>query len=124
MQSDQGLIEIFTYIKSLGIFTGVVSNSIRDTLDNCLLGIGVKNLVDISVSNEDVFTPKPNPEGYLLAMERLGACSTSTVIFEDSAIGLEAAGRSKAFVVPIKNRGALTSDIIDSSIKTLKAGNK
>jgi HAD superfamily hydrolase (TIGR01509 family) len=124
IQPDQELVEIFTHIKNLGISTGVVSNSIRDTLDCCLSGLGVAGLVDVSVSNEDVFTPKPNPEGYLLAMEKLGVHAGISAIFEDSPIGLEAATKSKAYVVPIENRGALTLDIIDMSIKTLKAGNR
>lgn len=124
IQLDRELVKIFTHIKSLGISTGVVSNSIRETLDCCLSGLGVADLVDVSISNEDVFTPKPNPEGYLLAMEKLGVYPGFTAIFEDSAIGLEAATKSKAFVVPVENRGALTLDIIDMSIKTLEVGNK
>ena len=124
IELDEELIKIFTYIRNSNISTGVVSNSIRETLDVCLYGLGVASLVDVSISNEDVFTPKPNPEGYLLAMEKLGVYAGSTAIFEDSLIGIEAATKSKAYVVPIENRGALTLDIIDLSIKTLKAGNK
>jgi beta-phosphoglucomutase-like phosphatase (HAD superfamily) len=57
-------------------------------------------------------------------MEKLGVHAGISAIFEDSPIGLEAATKSKAYVVPIENRGALTLDIIDMSIKTLKAGNR
>jgi HAD superfamily hydrolase (TIGR01509 family) len=102
----------------------VVSNSFRETLDVCLSALGIKHLVDVSISNEDVFTPKPNPEGYLLAMEKLEVYPASAAIFEDSAIGLEAATKSGAFVIPVKNRGYLNMDIIDSAVKTLKVSRR
>ena len=82
------------------------------------------HLVDVSVSNEDVSIAKPNPEGYLLAMSRLGVSPRSTAIFEDSAIGIEAATKSGALVVPVTNRRSITLDSIDTTIKTLKAGKK
>jgi len=121
---DQELVEIFSSVKALDFSIGVVSNSIRQTLDVCLSRLGVAHLVDVSVSNEDVSIAKPNPEGYLLAMSRLGVSPRSTAIFEDSAIGIEAATKSGALVVPVTNRRSITLDSIDTTIKTLKAGKK
>lgn len=121
---DQELVDLFSYIHYLDISIGVVSNSVRKTLDACLSGLGVDYLIDLSISNEDVFNPKPSPDGYLLAMKKLEVSPSNTVIFEDSPIGIQAATKSKAHVFQIENRSSLTFGTIDECLKLLKVGNK
>ena len=57
--------------------------------------------VDGILSGADVERPKPAPDCFLEAMRREGCTPRETLIFEDSAIGIEAARRSGAsyFVV-------------------------
>jgi HAD superfamily hydrolase (TIGR01509 family) len=105
---DEELIDIFKFISSQGISIGVASNSIRKTLTNCLLSLGLLDYVDISLSNEDVSNPKPNPEIYNKCMLMLNAVPTSTVVFEDSIIGKQAAKQSGAFLVEIEGRKDIT----------------
>lgn len=124
VQPDQQLVDLLSYIHYLDIHIGVVSNSIRRTLDACLSGLGVDYLVDLSISNEDVFNPKPSPDGYLLAMKKLGVSPLHTVILEDSPIGIKAATKSGAHVFTVENRAALTFGTIDECLKLLKVGNK
>ena len=57
--------------------------------------------VDGIISGDDVTLPKPNPECFLQAMKRADATPRETIIFEDSAMGLEAAERSGAAYVKI-----------------------
>lgn len=124
IQLDQELVDLLSYIHYLDISIGVVSNSVRKTLNACLSGLGVDHIVDISISNEDVFNPKPNPDGYLLAMKKLGVSPLHTVILEDSPIGIKAATKSGAHVFPVENRATLTFGTIDECLKLLKVGSK
>lgn len=117
MQVDQELVEIFKFIKSHNIKIGVASNAIRQTLDACLNAIGVNSLVDFSLSNEDVFAPKPNPEIYLSMMTALGSSQKDTIIFEDSVVGREAASASGAQLVPVDSRSDITMSLIKRVIK-------
>ena len=58
---------------------------------------------------DDVQRSKPDPQGYLLAADRLGIAPELCVFFEDSLQGLEAGRRSGALVV-----GLTTTNTIES----------
>lgn len=116
---DNELVNLFKLIRSSGIKIAVASNSIRETLDTCLNSLGLIDLVNYSLSNEDVSMPKPDPEIYLACINHFGATPASTVIFEDSEIGLRAAMASGAMVEQVKNRTDISFDRILRVIKEL-----
>ena len=116
LPKDEELVNLFKHIADRGIAIGVASNSIRQTLTNCLQALGVWRYVDVSLSNEDVKNPKPNPEIYNLCMLMLGSVPTSTIVFEDSEIGKQAARQSNAFVVEVGSRKDLTTRFINDQI--------
>lgn len=116
---DPDLFYALQRIKDSGIKIGVASNSIRETLDACLFSLGISGLIDVSLSNEDVDNPKPSPEIYQRAMALLGSDTTSTVIFEDSDIGLRAAIASGAKVFAVKNRSDVNYDSVGKAVDYL-----
>jgi beta-phosphoglucomutase len=69
---DGKLVEILNWLREKGIKTCVASNAIRATLRAGLKKLGVYELFDLIVSNEDVKNPKPNPEIYLHTMAKFG----------------------------------------------------
>jgi HAD superfamily hydrolase (TIGR01509 family) len=109
---DQELINLFKFIRSSGIKIAVASNSIRETLDTCLKSLGLLDLIDYSLSNEDVDLPKPSPEMYNKVIEHFNTTPDKVVIFEDSPIGLMAAQASGAMVEPVRNRSDIWFDRI------------
>lgn len=119
LKKDEDLVELFSYIRSRGVSIGVVSNSIKNTLIFCLRGLGLLDLVDVYISNEDVFCPKPDPEGYLLAMNLLGVFPENAAIFEDSDVGKIAAVKSGATLIPVFSRMDITQNLISSVIAKL-----
>jgi HAD superfamily hydrolase (TIGR01509 family) len=52
--------------------------------------------IDGIISGDDVERPKPYPDCFLKAMELEGVLPSETIIFEDSAVGIEAARLSGA----------------------------
>ncbi len=83
----------------------IVSTGSRDNILNAMrhLGLGApseerapEGCVDGILTGADVERPKPAPDCFLEAMRREGCTPAETLIFEDSAIGLEAARRSGA----------------------------
>lgn len=109
---DQELINLFKFIRSSGIKIAVASNSIRETLDTCLRSLGLLDLIDYSLSNEDVDLPKPSPEMYNKVIEHFNTTPDKVVIFEDSPIGLMAAQASGATVEQVRNRSDIWFDRI------------
>ena len=70
----------------------VVSGALRREIDAGLEQLGLRGAVGVVVAQEDVATTKPDPGGYRLALERLGApAPTHAVVLEDSAPGIAAA---------------------------------
>lgn len=63
---------------------------------------GREKIFELIISAEDVKEKKPDPEGYLKAMDAFGLSGKDAVVFEDSDAGILAAERSGAFVLSVK----------------------
>jgi beta-phosphoglucomutase len=70
---------------------GVVSGATRAEIAPALTAAGLDELISATVTVDDVSRGKPAPEGYLTALELLGANPDGSVAFEDSEPGIEAA---------------------------------
>jgi HAD superfamily hydrolase (TIGR01509 family) len=116
---DQELIDLFKLIKSFNIKIGVASNAIRETVVGSLKSLGVYELIDYALSNEDVSNPKPNPEIYKTMISLLGSSPEKTVIFEDSEIGQAAAKASLAKLFPVTERKDIETSYISKAIEFL-----
>ncbi|NQW19272.1 MAG: HAD family phosphatase [Chloroflexi bacterium] len=84
-------IDLLTHQKSIGRTVSVATSSFSDEAKRVLDTLGIRVLLDDIVGREMVANPKPDPEIYLLAMERLGVKPEEVVIIEDSPIGTKAA---------------------------------
>lgn len=94
----------------------VASNSIRATVNLMMDKAHLSQYLDLQLSNEDVVNPKPAPDMYLLAMERLGVRPEETLILEDNAHGIAAAKASGAHVMVIGEPSDFTYQNIMSRI--------
>lgn len=75
----EGVKEMLVEIKALGLKTGIVSNKGRNGINHGLELLGMKTLIDISISKDDVTHSKPDPEGLFMAMEGLGGKPSDAV---------------------------------------------
>ena len=79
----------------------VTTASLKNTMD-ILSEFNVTDVFDFIITQEDVKETKPNPECFLLAMEKAGAMPNETIIYEDSDAGIEAAKKSGADYVIVE----------------------
>ena len=94
-----------------------VTNSIKATAHAMLQRLGIFSNFDVVMTNEDMKKPKPDPEGYLLAMDCIGADPKQTIIFEDSEIGIRAAKASGvAKVIKVSDPSEVTLDFVRSHL--------
>ena len=56
---------------------------------------------EFAVTSRDVTRGKPDPEPYLMAMQRVGVMPAESVIFENAPLGVESGARSGAFTVAV-----------------------
>jgi beta-phosphoglucomutase len=69
----------------------VVSGAARAEIEPVLTAAGLAPHVRAVVSSDDVRRGKPDPEGYLLALELLGMEAAAVVVLEDTEAGVAAA---------------------------------
>ena len=70
---------------------GLASNSPRALVDVALTTARLTDAFEAIVTSDDVTHPKPAPDLYLLACERLGVAPADALALEDSASGVAAA---------------------------------
>jgi HAD superfamily hydrolase (TIGR01509 family) len=102
-----GVVEFVADLHKRGVRTAIVTSSnnikmqhVREQLPELLANI------DAVLTEEDVTKSKPDPQGYMLAAERLGCASEDCYVFEDSLAGLEAGRRSGSKVVGVATTNA------------------
>ncbi len=92
----------------LPVTQGIVSGSTREELALMLANIGIRaDSVALILSDDDCPRGKPDPQGYLMALERLRVQPHQAIVFEDSEPGIEAARRAGipvAFVAELASR--------------------
>ncbi|MFE9691728.1 HAD family hydrolase [Micromonospora sp. NPDC005806] len=69
----------------------VVSGSTRESVTASLTALGLLDRFETLVCAGDYTRAKPDPEGFLLAARRLGVAPTDCLVFEDTALGVQAA---------------------------------
>jgi beta-phosphoglucomutase-like phosphatase (HAD superfamily) len=69
----------------------VASGAVRAEVDAVLVGSGLRPLLGTVVTADDVARGKPDPEGYLIALDRLGVHGAEAMSFEDTHFGVMAA---------------------------------
>jgi beta-phosphoglucomutase len=119
-----------------GIRRAICSGALRSDIDLMLSGSGFADVFETIVAADDVKHGKPDPEGYLLALDKLNRSGDPVkagqcVVIEDSHWGLEAAaaaGMNPVAVTTTYNRSELglkAKKVVDRldelSIKELNA---
>lgn len=90
------------HLKNEGFQIGCCSNSIKETLHYMLQCAHLFDFFDVIIGNDEVSNPKPHPEIYQRAFERLSVQPHEAVIVEDSPHGIAAATASGAHVIEVR----------------------
>jgi HAD superfamily hydrolase (TIGR01509 family) len=79
----------------------IVTSSSRKEAARKLAIAGIADAFTLVITLDDVTAPKPAPDPYLLAAERLGVAPARCLVFEDSETGAQAAFRAGCRVVQV-----------------------
>lgn len=101
-------------IACMGIPQVAVSNSNRIIVDTNLIALGISDLMEFSISLDDVQVGKPDPAPYLVAAKRLSLPPSTIVAIEDSSAGIRSA---RAAGIKVIGYGETTTDIESADIK-------
>lgn len=91
-----GVVELLDFADTNAIPVCLATNSPAMNAQECLGLAGLSRRFPIVISGDDVENPKPAPDVFLKAAERLGVDITCCIVFEDSHPGVEAAAKAGA----------------------------
>jgi HAD superfamily hydrolase (TIGR01509 family) len=112
-------------LRRRGWKTGLATMSDRRSTDTLLDRFGFRDWFDDVLTTESVRLPKPDPEIYSLAAQRLGVSPSRCVAIEDSPAGVEAARSAGMKVLGVTNsvpRERLGADAVVDSMSGVDGG--
>tara|TARA_Y100000590_G_scaffold441329_1_gene567851 strand:- start:468 stop:1106 length:639 start_codon:yes stop_codon:yes gene_type:complete len=105
---------------------GIVTSSRKEHFDIIHERNNILNYFDFVITSEDFTHSKPNPEPYLIGIEKSGHKAEECIAIEDSERGVMAAKRANLFCIAIpnemtKNSNFNNADIIMNNINEIHA---
>ena len=95
----QSSVDLIKELKGKGVKIAVISSS-----KNChfiLEKSGLLQLIDAEINGNDITKGKPDPQIFLMALQKLGLSASECTVFEDAVLGVEAAKRADIFTVGV-----------------------
>lgn len=103
LATNPNAVELLTILKKQGKKIGVVSSAFSWMVNQILSQLELTEYFDVVVTQENVSKHKPDPEAYLLALEKLELPASEVLIFEDSEAGITAAQNADCDVVAFRH---------------------
>ncbi len=100
-----GVIDYLHAAKRFGLKLAIASSSPHSWVDVHMKRLAIFDYFDQVICRDDVAAgrTKPNPDLFLLALDRLKIRSAEAIVFEDSPNGVKAAKSAGIFVVAVPN---------------------
>lgn len=117
VEIDTGTVALLQGLQDRGYKLACASNSIRQSVDIMVNGVGAAPFMEFTLSNEDVANPKPHPDIYLAACRQLELEPRQVLVVEDNINGQRACLEAGCRLCAVKNPTEVTIERILSSIR-------
>lgn len=88
---NTSLVEMLKGLKQRKWNIALVSAATKVNINNILEYFKIEDIFDIIVGQEDVVETKPSPECYIKTMQHFDEIPSTSIVFEDSQTGIDAA---------------------------------
>ena len=103
-------------LKEAGIRMIVASSATRHNIETVMSKFGIEEDFEGYVSGQDVDRPKPNPDIFLLAAEKLNIDPASCVVIEDAKHGVSAAKSAGMACIGYRNLSSGNQDLSKADV--------
>jgi HAD superfamily hydrolase (TIGR01509 family) len=103
----EGIAQLITELSDSGLLLAVATSGRRATAKEVLTKLGLADRFAVIVGLEDVRLPKPDPEVYRRAVERLAVAPAEAAAIDDSPRGIRAARGAGLTAVAMPPEGSL-----------------
>jgi HAD superfamily hydrolase (TIGR01509 family) len=117
-----GIAACVSSAKQRGLKLAIASSSTQKWVTHNLRKFGLLDQFDALCTSDYVTAVKPDPELYLLALDKLGVRADEAIAFEDSPNGILAAKRAGIYCIAIPNplTKDLPLDLADRRLRSLE----
>ncbi len=116
-----GVATTLNRLKEKGFKLGIVTGSGTDSVD-LLCNNGLGDLIDAVVNGEQIKNRKPNPEGLLLCLSKLGVKAEEAIYVGDTSIDMQAARSAGMNCVGVLSGAGSSSDLCIAGAKRIITG--
>ncbi|MBD1927609.1 HAD family phosphatase [Trichocoleus sp. FACHB-90] len=96
-----GLEDFIQKLRLHEVKLAIVSDALRTEVELVLNRTGLLEHFSVIIAADDITTSKPEPDGYLLAIERLNLKASNCLAIEDTPAGIQAARSASVQVVGV-----------------------
>lgn len=107
----EGAVETIKYLYDKGYEMAVASSSSQDYIESQMKTLGIDKCFKLLFSAENVEKPKPAPDVFLVAAEKLGGKPAECTVVEDSANGSRAAKTAGMTCIGFRNPDSGNQDL-------------
>lgn len=114
-----GVQEVIRAAGNLNLKLAIASSSPHSWVDRHTQRLGLFEYFDVIVCGDDVAAgrTKPNPDLFLLALDRLQVRESEAVVFEDSPNGIKAARAAGIYVVAVPNSVTALMNVSEADLQ-------
>ena len=122
-----GAVKLIKSLKEHGFSLALASSAPMENIRLIMRGLGINNCFHTIVSGGEVKEGKPNPQGFLLAAEKLEVAPGNCIVIEDAVAGVAAAKRAGMRCLAVTNthpRLSLTeADLVVDTLEEITVDN-
>jgi len=100
---NDGIVEFVDSLQENGTSLALATSTNWETTSKVLEHFGLTNCFENITTGEEVENPKPAPDIFLLASEKLGVDPVDCLVIEDSMSGVTAAHEAEMKVIAVSN---------------------
>ena len=105
-----GAAELLRGLKARGVKTAIVSSKRGDTIEIIMDRFGLRDTLELVVGSGDVKRPKPDPEGLLFVLDKLGVRPSDALFCGDTVLDAGAAQNAGTHFAAVLNGTTPESD--------------
>jgi HAD superfamily hydrolase (TIGR01509 family) len=113
---SDGVLEFMDVLNESGVQLALATSTKWETTDMVLKQFGLDDYFDSITTGEEVDNPKPAPDIFLLASEKLGIDPADCLVIEDSVSGVDAATDAGMKVIAVSNEEEKEENLEDADL--------
>ena len=116
-----GVVDLLDHLRANGVPCAIATSTASPDAEQALTTAGLIGHFDVVVTRSDVANPKPAPDPYLLAAQRLGVRPAHCLAVEDSPNGIRAAAAAGMATVMVPDLLPATDETRALTVATLES---